>query len=94
MPIIKIPNLDKFIHFNIYLALAIMMFYGWKKQNTIPALHQNGFIKIVLLASVYGISIEIMQEFFTATRHFDLLDVASNSAGAFAGSLISVKLFK
>ena len=70
------------------------MFYGWKKQNTFPALHRNSFIKILFIAISYGVAIEIMQKLFTTTRHFELLDILADSSGAAIGSLISVKLFK
>ena len=50
--------------------------------------------KIFLLAFVYGFTMEIMQEIFTVSRHFDILDIVANSLGVTTGSLISVKLFK
>ena len=94
LPKIKIPNIDKVVHFTFYFVLVAFMFYGWRKQNSFLFLHKNPLVKIVCIAITYGFCIEIMQHEFTTTRHFDLLDVFANSTGAIAGSLISVKLFK
>ena len=94
LPTINIPNIDKAVHFTFYFILALLMFYGWTKQNIFSSLHKQKLIKIFLLAFSYGFTMEIMQEVFTVSRHFDTLDIAANSMGAIAGSLISVKLFK
>jgi VanZ family protein len=93
-PRITIPNFDKVVHFTFYFVLTILMFYGWMKQQFFPMLHRQTFLRIFLIAVAYGASIEIMQELFTSTRHFELLDIAANSTGAIMGSLLSVKLFK
>src|SRR5437016_4193536 len=94
LPSISIFEADKIGHFCVYLLLSILMFYGWRKQSSFPYLHRNAFLKILIITSVYGFAVEVMQELFTADRHFELLDAAANSIGAVAGSLISVKLLK
>jgi VanZ family protein len=94
LPKINIPNIDKVVHFTFYFVLTMLMFYGWTEQNSFSTLHRHRMVKILFIAIVYGIAIEIMQKLFTTTRHFELLDVAANSTGAIIGSLISVKLFK
>jgi len=90
IPSFTIFEYDKIIHFVIYLLLAVMMYYGWKKQNLFSALHQYTLVKILLITSFYGFLVELLQEFFTADRHFDILDALANSAGAVAGTLISM----
>lgn len=70
------------------------MYYGWKNQYTFTALHSNAFIKILLITTLYGFAVEILQELVTADRHFDILDALANATGAIAGTLISVKHFK
>jgi VanZ family protein len=93
LPIIDIPHFDKLIHFAFYLVLAMLMFYGWKK-HVFNALHRHAFIGIVIIATAYGVVIELMQESLTSNRHFEALDIVADSIGAIIGSLISVKLFK
>jgi len=70
------------------------MNWGWKKQDVFDSLHKYAVIKAFLVACLYGLSIEIMQELFTADRHFEWLDEAANATGAGIGSLLAVKLFK
>lgn len=93
-PKINIPNIDKAVHFSFYLILSILMFYGWLNQNTFKYLHRDYFLRITWLVCTYGLLIEILQENFTLTRHFELPDLVANVLGALTGSLISVKLFK
>ena len=87
LPTVDIVNFDKLVHFSIYLLLALMMYYGWKKQDTFLVLHHRTVIKILIITSSYGFVVEIMQELLTADRHFDLFDALANSTGGVAGSL-------
>jgi len=94
LPSVTIFEFDKIVHFTFYVILACLMFYGWRKQISFLSLRQNALIKILIITSVYGFAVEVMQELLTADRHFDIFDALANSSGAVAGSLISVKLFK
>jgi VanZ family protein len=94
MPKVDIPHFDKAVHFVFYLILAVLMFYGWMKQDVFPALYRQAFIGIILIAVTYGVAIELMQESFTTNRHFEVMDVVADAGGAAVGSLLSVKLFK
>jgi len=67
IPSYTIFEYDKIVHCIIYLLLAIMMYYGWKKQNSFPALHQNAPMKILFITSIYGFLVEILQEFLPLT---------------------------
>ena len=50
-------------------------------------------VKLILLAVVYGIIIEILQGVATTDRHPDLLDVLANSLGALFGSFTVKYIF-
>lgn len=88
LPTVDIENFDKLAHFSMYFLLALMMYYGWKKQDSFIALHHRTAIKILIITSAYGFVVEVIQELLTADRHFDLLDAIANSTGAVVGSLI------
>ena len=92
LPSVSIFEFDKIAHFGVYLILALLMYYGWKKQNYFQSLHNNTLIKILVLTSSYGFAVEIMQELFTTDRHFELLDALANSIGAVAGSFLGISL--
>ncbi|MCW5906613.1 MAG: VanZ family protein [Chitinophagales bacterium] len=94
LPSVSIWEFDKLVHFGVYVVLAILLFWGWKKQTAFPFLHRQVLVKIMLSTFSYGFAVEILQEFLTVDRHFELLDAVANAAGGIAGSLISVKLFR
>lgn len=94
LPSVNILEFDKLVHFGVYVVLAMLLFWGWKKQTAVPFLHRNALSKIMFITLIYGFSVEILQELLTADRHFELLDAIANAAGGIAGSLISVKLFR
>lgn len=89
LPKIHIPDFDKIVHFTFYFILAAAMKYGWKRQTALEWLQRNTFLKVFMVAALYGLTIEIMQETLTTTRHFEWLDEAANCVGALTGLAIS-----
>ena len=92
IPRITIPHFDKIVHTSIYMILGVLTYYGWSMQNAFDSLHQKTLIKIIILLSLYGFTVEIMQETFTADRHFELLDERANATGSVIGSVIGRKI--
>lgn len=92
LPTIKIPNLDKIVHFTFYLVLVWLMAWGWTKQTAFNALHRNQLIKVFVVACMYGLLIEVLQELFTTTRHFEWLDEGADAFGAAVGCLVTILL--
>jgi len=94
LPGIHLWQFDKLEHMSVYIILAALTYWGWCKQTDFVWLRSHTFIKILIIAAVYGFAVEVMQKLFTTDRQFDLLDATANALGACIGSLISVKLFK
>lgn len=94
LPSLTIWEFDKIGHFGVYLILSALMVYGWRKQKSFSFLHSKMLLKILLLTSVYGFAVEVLQELFTADRHFDILDALANSTGAVAGSFLTAIFIK
>ncbi len=90
LPSFTIFEFDKIVHFGIYVVLALLMYYGWNKQNTFPSLQENTITKILIITFTYGFAVEVAQELLTADRHFDILDALANAGGAVAGSIICI----
>ena len=88
IPRITIPNFDKIVHTGIYIILAVLTYYGWYMQNRFGGLHQKALIKIIILLSLYGFTIEVMQETLTADRHFEWLDELANTSGSAIGAFL------
>ena len=83
---IPIPNLDKVIHFCLYLPMPILFFLFLRQS-------QNNFIKYnfwahgIILSLLYAASDEWHQS-FVPTRRMDFFDWLADAAGIFAGAFL------
>lgn len=89
VPKVKVIGSDKVVHFLFYLVF-VLLWSLTKKQSEFKATQG---LKIVFIAIVYGIVIEILQGVLTQTRQADFYDALANSLGAIVGfvSLYCVK---
>ena len=91
IPQVNIQNVDKIIHAFFYFVFTSLWFLYFKKQI-------NSFknIKPLVISFVFsiffGIIIEFIQEFYTATRQADAFDVVANAVGAILAVVIIVLL--
>jgi VanZ family protein len=89
LPSVSIWEFDKTVHFGVYFLLAVLLYWGWKKQQRVGFLHQQAALKIVLFCVTYGFAVEVLQEWITTDRHFDLFDALANGLGGLAGGWLS-----
>lgn len=94
LPHVTIPNFDKIVHFTFYFVLAVLMGWGWLRQQQFSVLHKQPWIKIFLIACAYGLLIEVLQETFTTDRHFEWLDELADATGAVVGLIVWTGLKK
>ena len=82
VPSVKIPHLDKLVHFSFYFIFCGLTIFGLSKKYKSPTL----FILIfsMLLSTCYGVVIEYLQEAMKAGRSGELLDAIANILGASA----------
>jgi VanZ family protein len=85
-PLPPIPGIDKIIHALMYAALTAAYL-----QALIPARRRSllAVLRIVLLAALYGVAMEVCQKLFTTTRSMDPLDALANAAGALTCALLA-----
>ena len=85
-PLPPIPGIDKIIHALMYAALTAAYL-----QALIPARRRSllAVLRIVLLAALYGVAMEVFQKLFTTTRSMDPLDALANAAGALTCALLA-----
>jgi VanZ family protein len=80
IPTISFPNLDKCVHTFFHFMFTLVWFLFLRKQ-----LQLNNVIKPLfysfLFSLIFGIGIEILQQFYTKTRAGDFLDFVANSIG-------------
>ena len=84
--IINIPFADKIIHFFLYFLLVILILLGYfRKSKTDLTIRK--FLFAFSISILYGILLEVLQDFVFIMRSADLMDIAANGAGSFIGLL-------
>jgi len=76
-----IPHADKIVHFGIFFILAALI--GLEKKFV----SLSDKIKIVIISTLYGIMIEIIQ-YFIPWRGFDYYDMLADFCGAVVGAML------
>lgn len=89
---IKIPNIDKIVHFTMYATFAFLWMWALVKKT--PKSFSKYAKLIFLIGAIFGIIIEFLQENLTQTRSGEFLDVVCNCAGIFSGLIISKLILK
>ena len=93
----KFEHTDKVVHtvFHLVLTTAWFLFF---RMHFLKNKKYNPFVIAFLFSVVLGIVIEFLQQYFTATRCGDLLDIVANVFGSLLGLLfcqfINYKFFK
>ncbi len=82
-PEFKIPYKDKILHFGIFAILGCLITY---EKN-------NADYKTLILCTLYGIMIEIIQ-IFLPWRGFEIADMVCDSVGALAGIIVAKRYLK
>ena len=86
---VKVPEslsdlvgMDKLGHLVIYAIFSFLMLLGVFKNRGI---NKTSLIFVVILSSVYGVLMEVMQFTFFKGRYFEVLDIIANIIGSFVG---------
>lgn len=79
--------LDKLIHLIMYIPLAWTLLYGFKTQNRYEGLQRKAVMYALLVASVYGGIVELLQLFVSSDRFAEWLDLVADIAGVLLGIL-------
>jgi len=95
LPTIEVSNFDKLGHIVFHFGITFLWFlvYKFKVLNE----NKKAMKKAFLFSFFYGITIEICQDQFTATRSGDVLDVLANMSGSLLAIVFihfCVKYFK
>ena len=93
IPKVTIENLDKIVHTFFYFVFTTLWFFYFKNHLN----SSNNFKPLAIsfvLSFFYGITIELVQGYFTTTRSADVLDVLANLSGATLAIIVIVLLNK
>lgn len=77
-----IPFLDKIVHFGMYLILGAIVTCEFRRIT--PKYFYKYLFKILIICTVYGIIIEVVQ-YFLPWRGFEFADMIADGLGAAAG---------
>ena len=75
------------------MVLVILWSKAYSGKKNIQNDTRKIFFQIMILGFLYGILMEVVQEYFILNRSFDLVDILANGTGCFIGYLISIKRF-
>lgn len=91
IPQINIPHLDKLIHVCFHYGFITLWFLYFKKKFKISN-NYHLLIYTIIGSFVFGIIIELIQQYYTTTRSADIFDVLANLFGAFSAAFSIVLL--
>ena len=76
---------DKWVHIGMFGIIVFL--FGWDALRTKQSLQKlkRSFLIIALLALLYGIIMEFVQDNFIPNRSFDYGDIIADFVGCFAG---------
>jgi len=91
VPDVEISYFDKLAHFGMYATLAAIWYgYDFLKAGFSTT---KKMITIFLLASGYGLLMEMLQLLFFEGRSFEFYDIISNIIGSLIGVIIANNFF-
>lgn len=93
LPYIKIPYLDKLVHFTFYFTATILGFVCLKQYVKPSNLVKKTVWSVALFSIFFGTIIEVLQSTITTTRSGEILDFMANSIGAICGALVVIFVF-
>ena len=88
----NIPDLDKIIHFTLYLILGLLSIQAFKIQDHSNTLRRYPALFSFAFAMIYGGGLELLQEFAIVARSAQFSDMIANAFGLLTASFI-IKLW-
>lgn len=93
LPSVKIPYIDKLVHFTFYSVATLLGVLSLKEFFTVKRVKILIVWWLVVFLIAYGIIIEVLQSAITVTRSAEFLDFVANTIGVFVGLFVAKQLF-
>lgn len=87
IPLMNIPNMDKVAHFGMYFALTFLLLFDFSRFKAKSILWKKIITISLVIAILFGGSMELLQEIPSLQRSTDILDFLANSCGAICAAL-------
>ena len=81
-PFLRIPHLDKIVHFSLFFILCLLLFRPVKKFTP------NYYFWTPLVAICLAVMLESVQHKISVTRQSDVLDLWANVAGLLSATFL------
>lgn len=81
LPMVDITHIDKVIHAFIHFVFTVLWFF-YLKKNISSSYIIKPLINSFVSSFFFGILVEFLQGYFTATRTADVYDILANIVGA------------
>lgn len=91
IPQINIPYIDKVIHSIFHFVFTTLWFLYFKKKMS-SSNNVKPLLWSFVFSLLFGISIELMQQYITLTRNADIIDVLANTLCAILAIIAIVVL--
>jgi VanZ family protein len=85
---LSIPDLDKYVHISLFGGFVFLWSYYYANKTQRNRHSRNIYIRIFLIACLYGTAMEYVQKYLIPNRDFDLYDILADTIGALGGYLI------
>lgn len=82
------------VHIGMYALLALFWSTGLKRQNKSKNLRRHAFRYAVFGGLLFGAIIELLQELYSAGRHFEAFDLIANGIGCIFGVVLFKLIYK
>ncbi|MFO7998139.1 MAG: VanZ family protein [Bacteroidales bacterium] len=86
--LLKLPHIDKLIHGLLFMVFAILLAYGFFRQNKQRIPGKYYLILTLSIGIIYGLATELMQFWMLPGRHGNLGDFIANTIGTIFGLLL------
>jgi VanZ family protein len=73
-------NIDKYVHAAFYFIFTVLWHQFFKLGN--PQKNRSYRLRVFLMAVLFGIFMELCQQFFTTDRSADVSDALANTTGS------------
>ena len=76
---------DKLVHLFLFGVLSFLLIKGLAEQTAQKFFYSNPKVLSILISALYGVFIELLQEFIFTSRHGDVYDAIADAIGALIG---------
>ncbi len=76
---------DKIVHLVLFGVLSFLLIKAYVGQTTSVFLAAHARLLSVIISCLYGVLVEVLQEYIFSRRHGDVFDSLADAIGAFLG---------